>query len=458
MTLATRLAAFAAALRWQDLQAEVIADAKLRVLDTLGVMLAGSLTATGRAMLHGALSLGQGTEAAIIGFPQRSTASLAALVNGTLAHAMDFDDTHNASVMHPSAVSVAAALAVTEATGGTGRDLLLGVALGNEIGCRLGLAAPGAFHAVGQHPTSVLGTPAAALVAARQLGLGATQMVWALGIAASQGSGVLEAYSDGTWSKTLHPGWAAHAGIVAAHLARAGFTGPETGLDGRYGLFPTHIQAQDYNFAYDLAAADLGTTWHSIETAFKLYPNAHAIHVFAEMALSLHQAHTLTPDRIESVTLHIPAGFEGQIAVPRAAKLSPGTTTHARASVFYAVAAALTDGTLGMDHYVDAAITRPDILALAPRIHHVITHPDGPIRFSGGIEITCTDGRTIGMALDEADGTGTRRQPAARLEAKFRATAGTLLPPDQVERLIALCRDLDGQPDLAGLIASTTAG
>ncbi len=449
MTLAEQLGAFAADLRFEHLPEHVVADAKLRVLDTLGVMLAGAGTATGQAMLAGAMALGTGDAAAIIGVPARSTASLAALVNGTFAHAMDFDDTHTASVMHPSAVSVATGLALAT----TGPDLLLATCLGNEIGCRLGLAAPGAFHGVGQHPTSVLGTPAASAVAGRLLGLASEQIVWALGIAASQGAGVLEAYSDGTWSKTLHPGWAAQAGIVAAHLARAGFTGPATGLDGRYGLFASHIQAPGYQFDYETVTEGLGTLWHGPETAFKRYPNAHAIHAFAEMALALHEAHGLTPAEIATVTLHIPTWFEGQIAVPRAAKLAPRTTTHARASVFYAVAAALTDGTLGMDHYTPSAIARPEILALAQRIQHRVTTPDGPIRFTGALDITCHDGRTLSLALEDACGTGARRLPQAQVEAKFRATAGTRLAPDAVERLIRLCRHLETLPRLDDLTA-----
>jgi 2-methylcitrate dehydratase PrpD len=386
-----------------------------------------------------------------VGFSGRSTAALAALVNGTLAHAMDFDDTDNASVMHPSAVSVAAALAMAEATGADGATFLLGVALGNEIGCRLGLVSPGAFHDVGMHPTSVLGTPAAALVAGRLLRLKAGQLESALGISASQGSGVLEAYSDGTWSKTLHPGWAAHGGIVAATLAGSGFSGPASGLDGRYGLFASHIQARGYAFDYAIAAEGLGTRWHGLETAFKLYPCAHSIHVFAETALALRAAHGLSGDDIASVRLDVPAAFVGQIVEPRAAKLAPRTTTHARASALYAVAAALIDGALGMEHYTDGAIARADVLAMCQRITHKVTKPKGPIRFSGAMEIICTDGRVLRMALDEADGTGSRRLGTDRVEAKFRVTAGLRLPRARVERIVELCRGLETAADVVAL-------
>src|SRR5262249_4212197 len=153
-----------------------------RILDTLGVALAGVRTPIGHAVKEAGAALGRGDEASVIG-GGRSSASLAALINGTLAHALDFDDTHAGSAMHPRAPSCAGVMATVEATGGNGRDLLLDVAAGIELNCRLGLVAPGAFHGVGQHPTSVLGTVVAALVAARRLGLDSERMVMAAGIA-----------------------------------------------------------------------------------------------------------------------------------------------------------------------------------------------------------------------------------------------------------------------------------
>ncbi len=454
--LAADLAAWVSRLRPEDLPQEVVADCRRRILDTLGLMLAAAESPIGRAVRAGAGALGSGREAEIVGTEERSTASLAALVNGTLAHAFDFDDTHNASVMHPSSVSVPTALAIAQAHGLGGADLVLGVAIGNEIGCRLGMAAPGAFHDVGLHPTSVLGAPAAAFVAGRLLKLSAEQMASAIGITGSQGSGILEAYSDGTWSKTMHPGWAAHAGIVAATLSRAGFSGPATGLDGRYGLFPTHVQAPDYRFDYDVVRVGLGTRWHMLDTAFKLYPCAHAIHAFVEGTFSLRERHQIQASAVKKIMLDIPAGFVGQIAEPRAAKLAPRTTTHARASVFYAVAAALLDGELTMRHYEDAAIGRPDILALCQRIDHVVEPmPAGPIRFSGGLTITLMDGSEFSIGIDEADGTGSRALSDARLAAKFRETAGRALDRDATEALIALCRAIETLPRVDKLLESS---
>jgi 2-methylcitrate dehydratase PrpD len=453
LTLSTQLADWLAELRYDDLPTEVTEDAALRVLDTLGVALAAVDLPLGRAVRATAATLGSGDEAGLIG-GGRSTAALAALVNGTLAHALDFDDTHAGSVMHPSAPACALALAVNEASGGSGRDLLLDVTAGIELNCRLGLVAPGAFHAVGQHPTGVLGAIAAALVAARRFGLDRHGLAMAAGIAGSQASGILEAYSDGSWSKTLHPGWAAHCGIAAARLAQAGFTGPLSALDGRYGVFRSHLPAPQ-ELCFDSATAAIGDHWCMLDTACKLYPCAHAIHAFVEAALVLRQRHGLDPADIASVCLIIPPGFADQIAEPRAAKLKPLTPTHARASAFFAVAAALIDGRLGLDHYTDEAIRRADILALAERMSWREGSNETPIRFSGTLTLTTRDGGTSEHAVADTEGTGSRRLDRAAFEAKFRVTAGIALGGEAVERLIAMCRSLPGLGTVAPLLAAT---
>jgi 2-methylcitrate dehydratase PrpD len=368
---------------------------------------------------------------------------------------MDFDDTHDASVMHSSAPVVATALAAGQEAAADGRALLVAIAAGNELNCRLGMVAPGAFHQPGLHPTSVLGTPTSALIAGKLLGADRAALVSAAGISGSQASGILEAYSDGTWSKTLHPGWAAHAGIVAAQLARSGFTGPATVFEGRYGIFRSHVQAQGYEFDFATATAGLGTRWELLENSFKFFPNAHAIHAFVEAALELRAKHDLSVADIRRVELIVPNHFVGQIAEPRDAKLRPRTTTHARASLFYAVACALAHGKLDMADYTDTAIGDPVVLALAERIvHRVSDERSSEIRFTGHAVIETTDGRRLTSVIADARGTGKRKVGAPEIEAKFRETAGQVLKPDRVERLIELIGTLDGMASLEPIFAA----
>jgi 2-methylcitrate dehydratase PrpD len=453
VTLGTQLADWAAALQFDDLPAEVVADCRLRLLDTLGVALAAVPLPIGIAVRKAGRAMGGGDAATVLGEGTRSSAANAALVNGTLAHAMDFDDTHNESVMHPSAPAVTAALAACEAVHAGGRELIIGIAIGNELGCRLGLVAPGAFHGVGLHPTSVLGAPAATAAVGRLWHLSPEQIASGFGISASQASGVLEAYSDGTWSKTLHPGWAAHAAIVASHLAQAGFTGPASAFEGRYGIYKALLPADT---KMDLAAATdgLGIDWTCLGTAFKLYPNAHAIHAFIEGALQLRDAYKLSADRIRSVELAVPAEFVGQIAEPRDAKLAPRTSTHARASVFYAVAAALVDGKVDAAHYEGDAFLRPDLLAMAQRIVVRIVPAGDTIRFSGGVTIQRNDGPAVSTFVAEADGTGSRRLDESRVVGKFAATAGSVLAPAARDRLAEMILSVDRLDDVTSLVAA----
>ena len=422
--------------------AEVLADAKLRLLDTLAVASAAVTLPIGHAIRRGGAALGNGDQSAIIG-GGRNTAAITAMVNGTLAHALDFDDTHAASVMHPSAPAVAVALAMAEKCGASGRKLLHGVAAGIELNCRLGLVVPGSFHDAGQHPTGTLGTLSAAMVAAWFLGLDPDGIVAAVGIAGSQASGILEAYADGTWSKTLHPGWAAHAGVVAAQLAAAGFTGPETVLDGRYGVFRAFLPNRS-EFDFGQLTDQLGAHWHTLHSAFKLYPCAHSIHAFIEAALVMDAA----PEDIDGVMLDVPAAFAGQIAEPRAAKLAPRTTTHARASLYYAVAAALTDRNVGMQHYTDAAIHRADLLTLAARMQHRVVDAPGPIRFSGALTVRTTDGRVLHQEVSDAQGTGPRRLSRADVERKAR----TVGKPGEMDRIITVLDAIERSDDIASVI------
>lgn len=457
MSKGDQLARWASALRFEDLPADVVADCRLRVLDTLGVAIAAAGLPIGVSVRKAGATLGTGDEATILGDGARNTAANAALVNGTLAHAMDFDDTHNESVMHPSAPAVVAALAGAEACEAAGSDLLVAVAIGNELGCRLGLVSPGAFHGVGIHPTSALGMPAAAAAIGRLWRLSPAEIVCAFGISASQASGVLEAYADGTWSKTLHPGWAAHSAIVACRLSQAGFTGPATAFEGRYGLFRALLPAGT-NLDFEALTRGLGQDWIAPQTAFKLYPCAHAIHAFVEGALDLRRRHAISADRIAAVELDVPAEFAGQISEPREAKLAPRTSTHARASLFYAVAAALVDGALRNDHYEGTAFRRPDVLALAHKAEARTVPARGAITFCGGVRIRLEDGTLHETYVAEADGTGSRRLDGSRVLGKFRGGVEPVLGPAATQRLADMVLSLEKLASVRALAAATAPG
>src|SRR5204863_9374637 len=218
MTLAQRLAAFAASLAFEDVPDDVVASVRLRTLDVLGIALASSRGDWAPAVID--LAGNGGRECTVLGTARMAPLPLAILVNGTLAHGLDYDDTHAASITHASAVILPTVLAMAEAHGLDGPSAITAAVAGYEAITRIGMAAPGEFHARGWHATAVCGAFGATLAAGRLEGLDRGRLTAALGIAGSFASGIIEHLEDGPWVKRVHPGWAAHSGVVAAGLAR----------------------------------------------------------------------------------------------------------------------------------------------------------------------------------------------------------------------------------------------
>ncbi|HET7005629.1 MAG TPA: MmgE/PrpD family protein, partial [Candidatus Binatia bacterium] len=214
---------FAAGLKLADVPPAVVDKAKLVFLDTLGVALASSTMDFGAMVIKVARKLGGAAESLIIGSPHRVAAANAVIANGTLAHGLDYDDTLEEAIVHTGSCAWMTALAVAEETAASGRALLEAAIVGTEVLCKIGLVAPGKFHARGFHPTAICSTFGAASAAGRLYGLSLAQWVDALGLCGSQSSGIIEYLADGTWTKRLHPGWSSHGGVIATLLAKEGF-------------------------------------------------------------------------------------------------------------------------------------------------------------------------------------------------------------------------------------------
>jgi len=220
-----------------------------------------------------------------IGHTRGLSAASAAFVNGTAAHGEDFDDTFEGGPVHAGAVIVPAVLAVCERHKPDGHAAFFGIAVGTEVMCRLSTVVPKAVHKAGFHPTAIFGAMGAAAGVSAALGLSARQLVDALGIAASMASGIIEYLAEGTWTKRLHPGWAAQSGMRAALLARGGFIGPRTVFEGVHGLFHgfAHTTQGDYGALTD----DFGSRWVTETLAFKPYPCGTMAHPYIDCAKRL---------------------------------------------------------------------------------------------------------------------------------------------------------------------------
>lgn len=456
MTLARRQAEFVAGLRSTDLPADVVRSVEERMLDTVGVALAASALRTSDAVRTVAQAWGGSPSAAAIGVPERLPAHAAALVNGTLAHSLDFDDTHLPSILHPSACVVPTVLAVGQAERASGAEAITAAAAAYEICVRLGMAAydeglrNNVFFEKGLHATSICGAIAAAVAAAKLAGLDADGIEAAIGIAASMGAGLLEANRAGGTVKRVHCGWAAHAGVVAASLAAAGITGPPTVLEGRFGFFNALC---DGRADLDATVDGLGERWETPGIHFKPYPANHFTHAGIDAALAL-RAGGVESAEIESLELGVPPPTLRTIAEPADLKARPPSGYAAQFSGPFTVATAfLGGGGLGvyLDDFTDESVQDERRLALAARVR-CVADPESdsgyPRALPGVLRVTLRSGETCEHRVTENRGGPLRPLSREELAHKFALNAGRSLPDATVARLRDACLGLDALDSL----------
>jgi 2-methylcitrate dehydratase PrpD len=451
VSLARELVRAARAASSVPLPEDVATAARLHFLDAIGVGLASAGSPIGAAYRSLAAELAKGGPATVFGQSTGASASDAAMINGGLIHSLEFDDTHTGSIAHGSAVLAAGALAVAEAENASGAALLGAYARGWEVLIRFGLAAPNGFHAKGFMSTSVTGTFAVALLAAELMKLDEDQTVAALGIALSQASGVMEFLTNGSSVKSLHPGWSAHGGVVAAMLARAGMTGPETSLDGKHGLFRQFTVAEGAAERFRALIGDLGTNWHLPKAAYKFYPCCHYLHPFIEAAEKLAERGVRAAD-VEKIVCRVPQGEAPVICEPWKTKQEPANGHAARWSLPIAVAARLEEGKVDLATF--EAPASPAVRELAQRIDwEPLPQARFPERFEA--EVVCrTKSGSQTIRIDDVFGNHTRPPGADAVLAKFRSNAGRSLKSDAVGALEGAAQVLGAARDLGALSAA----
>jgi len=448
-TLARQLVRALAAMRARPLTAGVALAAQMHLVDAIGVGLAAAASPIGAAYRALARDIADGGPATVFGQAVGASAADAALINGGLIHSLEFDDTHTASIAHGSAVIAAAALAVAESRKASGVALLGAFARGWEVLIRFGLAAPTGYPARGFQNTSVAGPLAAALVSAELHDLTEDQSVAALGIALSQASGVFEFLTNGSSVKSLHPGWAAHGGVIAALLARGGMTGPETSLEGKHGLFRQFAgddtAAQRFHGLLD----DLGERWHLEDAAFKFYPCCHYLHPFIEAAGVLAERGVVA-DAIESILCRVPAPEAAIICEPWATKQVPETGHAGRWSLPIVVATRIIEGRVDLATFEQKP--SEEVLRLAARTQwEPLPGANFPERFEA--EIICRTGSTAAHTIRIDDVFGNRTRPAGAdvVKAKFSANAALALAPGGAEAVLLTAGELTAAADTGAL-------
>ena len=441
ITAAQTIAEFAVRTDLRDVPPPVRRAATLHLVDTVGVGLAGS-TGTEQQAWSQAISAG-GFATCLSG--GTAAPSEAAMLNGALIHSLEYDDTHLGSVIHGSAVAAPVALAVAEAEGASGADLLLAYIVAWEVMIRIGLAAPGKFQERGFQVTAIAGAVGAAAAAGRLRGLDGPKIAQAIGIAGSQASGLLAFLENGSSVKALNPGWAAHTGILAASLAKCGMTGPPGIFEGPLGVM--RCFAGD---AADLAPllATLGDEWHLPDAAFKLYPCCHYIHPFLEAVEQL-MAGGLAAADVETITAHVAPGQAPLICEPWARRQSPASGHDGKWGLAYCIALMLTAGKVEVASFETPP---PDVVALAGKIAWTpMRDADFPAVFPARLSVGTVDGARLNVEIATVRGAPGRPVPEAAIQAKFLANAGRRLPVDSCQRLLRTLENLADTPSVSVL-------
>ncbi len=447
MNVTTILADFVAKSRWEDCPASAVAAARGAILDCLGVMLAGSREPSARILQAVTLAEGGSPLCTVVGAGRRTGAVWAALCNGTAAHALDFDDTNFLLLGHPSAPVLAATLAAGELALADGQALVHAFLLGFEVETTVAAVINPAHYDHGWHATCTLGTLGAAAAAARLLGLDTAQIRTALAVAASQSSGLKENF--GTMTKPFHAGHAARSGVLAALLAREGWTASEQALEGPQGFFnvlgagPRRLEVLD----------TLGAPWKILSSgvAVKPYPSCACTHSIIDGALELRRAHGIRPEDVAEVTVGVNA------LVPRILIHSdPRSGLEAKFSAEFSAAAALCEGRVGIATFRDDKTRDPAIRALMPRVRMRVD-PDIP----GDLErhmwtrvtVLLRDGRSWSVGPREVPGHPSNPLTAEALREKFEECARLALPADRVDSVRQMVESLETCPDLRSLTA-----
>lgn len=403
------------------------------LLDGLGNAVAGARSGAATPAVTVALGLGGPSEATVLGTSDKISAVAAGLANGTLVHALDFDDTHAGGLVHATSVVLPAAFAVGEQVGATGRQVLDAAVVGYEVACRVAAAAPNGFHSGGLHATMVAGVFSSAAVAARLMRLDVDTTVNALGLAGSQAGGLLAFLATGASTKQLHPGFASQAGIQAARLAQAGATGPETVFDGPHGVYEALAPAALAKGIVDRAVLTRGlgssdaADWETTRIGIKPWPTCQLAHVtMAAAQVALAEA-GVGVDQVQALHAKVHPDSAAVVCATDRDLTRPASGYAAKFSLPWSVAAILVDGHVGVETYTPTQLARNEIAELAAKVSFDVVDPgvvaaDAP----GDVVLTLADGRQVAGHLDRSPGGGSNPLSDEGLFAKFSGNVGPL--------------------------------
>lgn len=454
--LSQGLASFVGTLTFEDLPPEVVDRAKYFCLDLLGVALRGSTTPSAQAVTGALARVGRFGPSVVWGTSHRALPEYAALANGIAAHSIELDDVSNAASLHPGVVVFPAALACGDLVAVDGKTFITAVAAGYDVIVRLGRALkPEEHYARGFHPTGTCGAFGAAALSGRLLGLKEEALLQALGIAGSQAAGSMEFLAQGTWTKRMHAGWAAHSGLWAALLAREGFTGPTTIIEGRSGF----LQAYSGDPNPDLVLEELGEVFHITRTSVKPHACCRYNQGPIDCILQIVRQHHVEARGVEKVTVGVLGAGFNIVAAPEEQKRNPTSVTDMQFSMPFGAAVALLYGRAFLSEYTEEVARRPEVRELMNRVQ-CVQDPALDSRFPrlwpAWAEIQITDGHTLRAEIEYPKGDPENALSWGELKEKFSDLSTPVLSEERQRKIITTVEALEALKDireLTGLLA-----
>ncbi len=444
MSSTRELAKFAISLKYENLTEDVLAKSKMCLLDTLGTALFGSRQIAGKTVAEFVEEMDSKEESTVVG-NGKACATHASLANGTMAHSFELDDAYSPAIHHPGSVVVPAALSVGEREGSDGKEIIAAIVAGYEVMNRIGESLAGANTMRGFFATGTNGPFGAAVAAGRLLGLDENEMVSALGIAGSQGAGLLECLAAGGMTKRLGAGIASQSGVLSALLAQKGFTGPATIIEGKYGYCKVYSDKCDLS----KLTRNIGKDYSILSTSFKLYPCCKGLHATLDAVLQLVKEHNLESDMVREITVGGPEKF-----VNMHANYEPLDILAAQFSLPYTIGAAFLRKRLSPEEFTAAAIRDSMILEFAKRIKIIVDPelaPLWPKHVSGKVTIRLKDGKEHSKTVIDPKGDPRNPVSSGELEQKFRCLSSGILKDSQISDLIEKVYNLEVMSNITQL-------
>ncbi len=435
------LARYVVDAKYEDLPATVRKEGVRTLLNWVGVAVGGSRHQTVDIAVAALAPFSGPPQASLLGRRERFDVMNAAFVNGVSSHIFDYDDTHLKTIIHPAGPVASVILALAELHPVSGKDFLNALVLGVEVECRIGNSVWPNHYDAGWHITGTAGVFGGAAAAGKLMGLSEQQMVWALGLAASQPVGLRESF--GSMNKSFNPGRAANNGLFAAILAAQNFTSSNGMIEARRGWANTISTRQDYSEI----TTGLGSRYEAALNTYKPFACGIVLHPAIDAAIQLRNEYKLTADQIDRVEVKV-----HPLVLELTGKTAPHEGLEGKFSIYHAVAVALVEGAAGEKQFSDRAVNDPTVVALRGKVVPLIT--PGIDTAQVDMTIVLKDGRRLNRHIEHAIGSVDVPMTDAQLETKFADLAEGILPPAAVRQLMDKCWTVEGLANAADIARS----